>query len=197
MKTVNALNKACPAPVIMAKKALNEDSEISVLVDNEIACENLGKLAKQKHLDITVVQESDNQYAVTLKKTNDTQEEAQTAELTQRSTAYDVVINADVMGNGDDELGRALLHAFVYSLTEQDVMPDKVVLYNGGVKLAAGDSDYLEDLQTLVDKGVEILACGTCLNFYHLSDDLKVGSVTNMFSIVEIMRTSNRIVKPF
>jgi selenium metabolism protein YedF len=98
------------------------------------------------------------------------------------------------MGRGSDELGKNLLKGFIYSLTEQDVLPGKVIFYNGGVHSVIEGSDSLEDLKGLAEQGVEIYACGACLNFYELT--AAVGEVTNMYRIVEMMRQAPRIVKP-
>lgn len=100
------------------------------------------------------------------------------------------------MGVGDDQLGKNLLKTFIYTLTEQDVLPKQVIFYNGGVPLVTEGSESLEDLKNLEAKGVEIYACGACLNYYGLTEKVAVGSITNMFRIVEMMRTANRIVKP-
>ena len=77
-----------------------------------------------------------------------------------------------------------------------DKLPKSVLLYNGGVKLSTEGSDSIEDLKELEEKGVEILSCGTCLNFYNLQDKLKVGKVTNMYSIVEEMSGATNIIRP-
>ena len=82
------------------------------------------------------------------------------------------------------------------SLAEQDVLPKRIIFYNGGVPLVTKDSGSLDDLKKMASQGVEIYACGACLNYYGLTDQVAVGEVTNMFRIIEMMRTANRIVKP-
>lgn len=197
MKKINALDKVCPAPIIMSKKALKEDDEIQILVDDDMAPENLKKLAQQKNYEYNVETEGNNQWTVTLKKTaKSEQPEATTPGFNEQGESYIVVINTDRMGHGDDTLGQNLLHGFVYSLTEQDVLPDKIICYNGGVKLLQEGSDYLTDLQALQEAGVEIIACGACVDYFNLKDKLAIGNVSNMFSIVEMMRKQNRIVRP-
>ena len=79
------------------------------------------------------------------------------------------------------------MKGFVYALTQQDALPETILLYNSGAYLSCEGSDNLEDLKSLESQGVEILTCGTCLNFYGLSEKLQVGSVTNMYEIVERM----------
>ena len=100
------------------------------------------------------------------------------------------------MGNGAEQLGKNLMKTFIYTLTEQEVLPQRIIFYNGGVQLLTEGSEVLEDLQKLAAEGVEIYGCGACLNFYGLTENVKVGEITNMFSIVEMMRKAYRIVKP-
>ena len=100
------------------------------------------------------------------------------------------------MGHGGDELGTALMKGFIYALSQQEQLPSTILFYNGGAKLTAEGSDSLEDLKGLEAKGVEILTCGTCLNFYGLQDKLAVGSVTNMYTIMEKQASATKIIKP-
>lgn len=200
MIEVNAMGKVCPIPVIMTKKVLRENSageNILIRVDNEIATQNLTKMATQLHITSSVTKLNDAEYTVlydfegreACAIMNDT------TVLEQGADEYVVVINSDKMGTGDEEFGKKLLENFVYALTEQDRIPKIVVLYNTGVRLATVNEKTIGDLKTLVSKGSEVLACGLCLEFYGLKDKLHVGSPTNMYSITEIMRT-NKVVKP-
>ena len=107
-----------------------------------------------------------------------------------------VVLSSDKMGGGSDELGGALMKAFVFALSQQETLPDTILCYNGGVKLSCEGSESLEDLKGMAERGVEILSCGTCLNFYDLKEKLAVGEVTNMYVIVEKMSGADRIVRP-
>jgi len=194
MFKINALGKACPLPVIEAHKALKDHDAVEITVDNEIATENLKNLSQEMNCSYTMSQESDTHYTVRLVKEG-ADVGADEAPVTTGSD-YTVVINAPVMGVGDNQLGKNLLKTFIYTLTEQDVLPKQVIFYNGGVPLVTEGSESLEDLKNLEAKGVEIYACGACLNYYGLTEKVAVGSITNMFRIVEMMRTANRIVKP-
>ena len=100
------------------------------------------------------------------------------------------------MGSGSEELGTALMKGFIYALTQQDQLPKTILFYNGGAYITCENSASLEDLKTLQAMGVEILTCGTCLNFYGITDKLQVGEVTNMYSIVEKMTQADLIVSP-
>lgn len=197
MIQINALGKACPLPVIETRKALKENDGVRITVDNKIATENLRKMAEQLGCDYMMTEESPTHYTVTVVKKDGcpamTEEPLAAAAV---DNSYIVVISAPTMGTGDDVLGKTLLKTFIYSLTEQDVLPDAVIFYNGGVPLVTEGSESLEDLQNLADHGVSIYACGTCLNYYGLTDKVAVGEVTNLYRILEMMRTAQRIVRP-
>ena len=107
-----------------------------------------------------------------------------------------VVISADHMGEGDEVLGKILLKGFLFALTQQEMLPKTVLFYNGGAKLTTEGSVSLEDLRSMEAQGVQILTCGTCLNFYGLADKLAVGSVTNMYVIVETLAKAGKVIKP-
>lgn len=110
--------------------------------------------------------------------------------------AYIVVLGSDRLGDGNDELGRILMKSFVSNLIGQDQLPDEILLYNQGVQLLEEGSDLIEDFQTLVEKGSQLKACGTCLNFFELEDKIAVGEVTTMAHIIQSMRTYDRVVRP-
>ena len=107
-----------------------------------------------------------------------------------------VVVGADHMGEGEGELGKNLLKAFLYALSQQETLPRTILFYNGGAFLTCQGSLSLEDLKSMAERGVEILTCGTCLNFYGLTEKLAVGGVTNMYDIAERQMAADLIVKP-
>lgn len=203
MLHVNAMGDACPIPVVKTKQAiasLNGPGQVEVLVDNEIAVQNLTKMAGQKGYAVTSRKEGEGRFAVLLAVGEDASApEAEPPELCRpdaRTGALVVAVTSDVMGGGDDQLGRTLMKGFLYALTQQETLPQTVLFYNGGARLTCQGSPALEDLQSLEAQGVRILTCGTCLNFYGLADQLRVGGVTNMYDIVEILTTAGRVVRP-
>ena len=107
-----------------------------------------------------------------------------------------VAVDTATMGRGNDELGKVLMKGFLFAVTQLDELPKTMLFYNGGATLTTEGSDSLEDLKSLEAQGVEILACGTCLNFYGLSEKLQAGSVTNMYVIAEKMSQASLIIKP-
>ena len=238
--------KQCPLPVIEAKKALEKaepGSVVEVVVDNEIAVQNLKKLALHKGLDSLSEKVSEREFLVKIwagvkekaeqvrenaeqakeraeqaresaeqakemeeqarESAEQAKENAEQAEKESIKCALDcrekglvLVLASDEMGQGDAVLGRLLMKGFVYAVTQQDKLPETVLLFNGGAKLSCQGSDSLEDLKELEAQGVEILTCGTCLNHYGIAEKLLVGNVTNMYEIVEKMTGAKKIVRP-
>ena len=207
-KIVDARGLACPLPVVNAKKAAEEMKEggiLSVLVDNEIAVQNLQKFAKQKGFESTGEKKAEKEYEVIIQvaatdaaaaPVTETAEEEIACSPDSRKNGMVVVLSANVMGTGDEKLGKALMKAFIFAVTKQDALPETIVCYNTGAYLTCEDADTLEDLKSLEAEGVQILTCGTCLDFYGIKDKLAVGSVTNMYEIVETMEKAKTIVRP-
>lgn len=210
LKVVNAMGDACPIPVVKTKNAIKELSGagmVETLVDNEIAVQNLTKMAQQKNYGVRSEKLGENQYRVIMtigESANEAGAEAVEEETTAEETCMPdgrkgnkvVVISSSYMGTGDDELGAVLMKGFIYALSQQDELPKTILFYNSGAKLACEMSPTLEDLMSLEANGVEILTCGTCLNHYGLTEKLKVGGVTNMYVITEKMMQADLIVKP-
>ncbi len=203
-QTLDFQGKACPIPVVETKKALaglKKGDMLEVLVDNHIAVQNLSKLAEQKMLTVSAEKKSDNLHLVTLTVTDFTDLSGEDSAPENclpdmRSGNTVVVFSSDKMGEGDEKLGRILMKGFIYALTEQEQLPQTVLFYNNGVKLAVEGSDSLADLKLLEAQGVEILACGTCLNHYQLAEKLGVGAVTNMYAIAEKLTQAAKVIKP-
>ena len=198
---VDARGDACPLPVVKAKKAIAElkgAGQVEVLVDNEIAVQNLTKMAQQKGYQYSAEKLEERVYRVlfTLGEAATAPEKEEPVCTPDARTDTVVAIGSDKMGVGNEELGKTLLKAFVFALTQQDQLPKTVLFYNGGASLTCEGSPMLEDLKALEAQGVEILTCGTCLNFYGLTEKLAVGGVTNMYAIVEKMTQAGNVVKP-
>lgn len=208
--------KQCPLPVIEAKKALEGAAQgevVAVTVDNEIAVQNLQKMAAHKGFNAVLSKAGDREFTLEITVGNDGKQNLSSSDQKKKDTetlgagqeikAADshgqgtvVVLSSKCMGDGEEELGRTLMKGFIYALTQQDALPAVVLLYNTGAYLSCEGSDSLEDLLFLESQGVEILTCGTCMNYYGLSDNLKVGSVTNMYEIVEKQTGAALIIRP-
>lgn len=198
---VNAIGDNCPIPVVKAKKAidgLKDAAIVEISVDNEIAVQNVTKMVNQKNLESTCEKVGENHYVIKVQCGEVVESEATKEVVTAiaKEEKMVVVLSSDKMGEGDEELGKVLIKGFIYAITQLDKYPKAVLLYNSGVKLASEGSDSIEDLKMLEEHGVEILNCGTCLNFYNLQDKLQVGKVTNMYSIVEELSGATNIIRP-
>ena len=207
-KTVDARGMACPLPVVNAKKASEEMAEggvLTVLVDNEIAVQNLTKFAASRGFQSSAEKKGEKDFAVTFQIP---EKDAQTA-VSQPTTSSEptcapdakkhglvAVLSANTMGNGEEQLGKILMKSFIFALTKQDQLPETILFYNSGAYLTCEGSDSLEDLKSLEAEGVKILTCGTCLDFYGLKEKLAVGGITNMYEIVEIMENAGTIIRP-
>lgn len=203
MITVNAMGDACPIPVIKAKKALQEiqgPEVVEVLVDNEIAVQNVTKMASSTGGDVTSEKIGEREFKVIIRTDRvmpktETKEEAVVCHPDRRNDTV-VVIASDRMGEGNDALGTVLIKGFIFAVSQLDELPKAILFYNGGAKLTCEGSDSLEDLKTMEAQGVEIMTCGTCLDYYGLKEKLAVGTVTNMYSIVETMDQAGKIIRP-
>lgn len=191
MIKVNAIGEVCPKPVIMTKKALKEieSGVIEVSVDNETSKENVQKMAKEMGHKFETKEEN-GVFIITITKTGETEKSA------EKEENIVVSIGSDKMGEGEDELGKILIKGFIYALTEAETLPKTVLLYNKGVLLASTFEDTVKDLKVLEARGVEILSCGTCANFYHVQDQIKVGTLTNMYTILERQMKAAKVIKP-
>ena len=201
-KIIDCKGMACPLPVVNAKKAaeeLNSGDVLTVLVDNEIAVQNLTRFAEHKGFGVSAEKKTDKEYAVIMTVSGTAEaakEEEVVCVMDSRRKGMLVVLSGNVMGTGDPKLGTSLMKAFVFALTKQDQLPDTILCYNTGAYLTCEGADTLEDLKLLESEGVTILTCGTCLDFYGLKEKLAVGGVTNMYDIVERMEKAAQIIKP-
>ena len=200
--TVDARGEQCPIPVVKATKAIGEMTEPSVLevhVDNEIAVQNLLRMASGKGYAAKSEQLAEKHYQVTvdvdrLPEAGIAPEAAVCLPDARGNTV--VAVGTAYMGVGNDELGKTLMKGFLYAVSQQEELPKTMLFYNGGAHLTTEGSASLEDLKNMEAQGVEILTCGTCLDFYGLKDKLAVGGVTNMYAIVEKMSKAAKVIKP-
>lgn len=194
-RIIDAKGKACPMPVMMAKEAITAgESEFTVLVDNTTAVGNLQRLAKNQGFDATVT-EGEGVYSLAfVKNGNAPAPAAEAAAPAACGAGYTVFVGRDIIGSGDRELGTNLMRMFFYTLSQGEDKPGAVLFMNAGVKLPTLDEQVVEHLKALSAVGVEILVCGTCLNFYGLTDRLRVGTVSNMYDIVTRMQKAGKVI---
>lgn len=205
MITVNAMGDACPIPVIKTKKAMQELKEpgiLEILVDNEIAVQNVMKMATSSGGEVTSEKISEKEFRLIIRTDRIVpKHEVQAAEAPvichgDGRGGVVVVVSSNCMGQGNDELGKVLMKGFIFAVSQLDELPKAIVFYNGGAWLTSEGSEALEDLKSMEAQGVEIMTCGACLDYYGLKEKLRVGAVSNMYSIVEIMNGAAKIIHP-
>ncbi|MDN5348452.1 MAG: hypothetical protein PWP65_2017 [Clostridia bacterium] len=186
---VDVRGLACPEPVIHTKKALEtlESGELTAIVDNEVARDNIVKLARSLDCSVQVEQQGQDYY-IHIRK------EGFSATALATRPGQVLLITTSALGQGSVELGEILLRNFLYTLAESEVLPQRLILLNAGVKLACEGSPALASLMELERKGVEVLACGTCLDYYQMKERLCVGSITNMYSVVEHLLGAEKVI---
>ncbi len=204
---IDAKGKACPMPVIMAKKEADAGSQdFTLLVDNRTAVENLTRFGKSNGFDIAVMEQGENDFSIRFLKSAEAEasaeavidaglcEDTAAAPGSDRNGTWAVFAGREGIGDGDLELGTSLMKMFFFTLAQGDEIPTYVLFMNGGVKVPVGDNQAIEHLEALRERGTEILVCGTCLNFYNLADDLKVGVVSNMYDIAGAMQAVDKVI---
>ena len=197
------MGMACPLPVINAKKAIesfSEDGTLVVLVDNATAVANLTRLGEHYGFAVTPAQQGEKAFSVTMQVKAAAGDKPVPAEALSCAAPAKggrvVVLSSNRMGGGDDQLGQKLMKAFVFALSKQDDVPDKVICYNSGAFLTTEDPDTVRDLKSLEEAGATVMTCGTCLDFYGIKDKLQVGIVSNMYDIVEAQMQAAAVICP-
>jgi len=201
-RIVDTRGVACPGPVILTKKALEEAKEIVVIADNEEAVENIRRLANKMGCAITVAREEAGGFRIHLTRSGQAPPYEGTDLGIVCGTAQGggaslvIVLSSDRLGRGNDELGDVLMRSFVHTLLTLEPRPAALILYNTGVRLASRDSAVIDDLVQLQAAGVELLVCGTCVNYFGLTDLLGAGIVSNMYDIAAAMTGAGKLVIP-
>lgn len=192
---IDARGLSCPKPVIETKKALDSVSEgnIITIVDNAVARENVSKLARSLNLHFSVT-EAGTDYEISIFKGAYAQAPDTPVEQPESLSGTVIFIQGQYMGNGDAALGEILMNGFLYTLTESAPYPRAICLVNSGVYLSTQSEQAIPHLETLISKGTEVFSCGTCLNFYGLENALKIGDVTNMYTIVELLSNASKVI---
>ena len=199
-KEVDARGMNCPLPVIQTKKALEsiENGKIVTIVDNEVAKENVSKLAKSMDLSAHIKENRGNFYIEIFKEQPIGTTSLQSLDIQcgiNSTKDLVILISQDKLGEGSEELGTLLMKSYLYALTEVKPYPKSILLLNGGVKLAIEDSETLDHLRELESNGVEVLSCGMCLDYFKIKNKLAVGGVTNMYAIVEKLNSAGNTIK--
>lgn len=200
MKTLDMRGQPCPIPVIKAKEALSQPGAdgVVVLVDNEVAMQNLQKMASGLGYGFSHQQNAPGQWAATILLGGAAPPPAnlpvECAPAAPAEGGLVVLITTNQMGTGAEELGKILIKGFIFSLTQLPTPPQHVIFLNGGAQLTVQGANTLEDLNTLAANGTGIFTCGTCLNYYGLTDQLAVGEITDMMGITQRLAAAGRLI---
>jgi selenium metabolism protein YedF len=197
-KQVDARGLACPQPVVLARQAiLQPDTQmVRVLLDSDVSAENVGRMAASLGCQVQLERQG-GEIQVTLSKAAETaQQPVACAQATAGRPRVVALVASDTFGSGEEQLGRILMRSFIKTLKDLDPRPEKVIFANAGVRLTTAGSDLIDDLRALESDGVEIVSCGTCLDYYHLLDKLQVGTASSMYEIASTLVQADRVVRP-
>lgn len=200
MEIIDCKGLACPMPVIKTKKYfdLEDSKEALVIVDNEVAKNNILRLAKGINLNSSFIEE-EGIYKIQLSRG-----EIKDVQVSKINEALDnisvpsaptILVATNLLGNGDDKLGETLMKVYINTLAESEILPENLMFINGGVKLTCTGSDVLDSINSMKEKGVNIISCGACLDFYNLKEELRVGEIGNMYQIIDLMNRSGNTIK--
>jgi selenium metabolism protein YedF len=204
MRIVDTKGQLCPAPLIAAKKALKETNageSFILLTDNQTSFENLSRFLKDNNSDFQFTK-SVGVWTLTITKTTVSVSEIKAEEYCIPAIAhfekgdYIVVITSDKMGEGDEELGHLLMSNFIKAIKDLERLPQKMVFYNKGVMIVTNKSPLIDHLKDLEKMGVELLLCATCVSHYSLTDSIGAGTLSNMYTIAEVMTSAGNIIRP-
>ena len=194
-KFIDAKGKNCPMPVIMAKKEIDAGVKFfEIEVDNKIAVENLKKLANSQGFTTTIKENNGNFKVDFSNGCEECEEVLAKVEGKKPLGNWSIFVNKEIIGAGDDELGKSLMKMFIYTISEGDDLPKSILFMNGGVKVPTLNEQAIEHLKVLEDKGVELLVCGACLNFYGIEEKLQVGKISNMYDITNAMKDASKVI---
>ncbi|WP_035293122.1 sulfurtransferase-like selenium metabolism protein YedF [Clostridium sp. KNHs214] len=194
-KIIDCKGMNCPIPVVSTKKYFDsiESGEATTVVDNEVAKNNVLKFAQNNGFEANAEEKEGFYYVNIVKGEGSTG--CKEENKGNKNTKFTIAIMDNKLGNGHEDLGNILIKSYLFALSEADVIPTDLIFVNAGVKLTVEGSEVLESLSKLEERGVKIQVCGTCLDFYKIKEQLKIGEISNMYSIVETMNTSDKIVK--
>lgn len=203
MKEIDVRNLACPGPVLTLREQLDEGIEsIRMLVGDELARSNVTRFATSRGAQVSGAPLADGGFAVEIHggpgsaASAPGEAEEIVCDLPATTGPTVVQVTTDTMGRGDDDLGRLLMRSYLKTLLQLEAKPDLVMFYNTGVRLCCQGSTLIDDLRDLEAAGIEVIACGTCLNFFELGDQLEVGRVTDMLEIASRLHEAGRVIRP-
>lgn len=194
---------ACPEPVIRCRNLVEQKhpASLTVFVDNAAASENVTRFLMKNGYIVLSKQEEEYRWSITahIGENASADRMCPVCQVTESAPAPKktlVLITTPVLGQGNDELGSKLMENFLATLPEFGDALWRIILLNGGVKLAATSGKSLDSLKKLEASGVDILVCGACLTFYDLLDAKQVGQTTNMLDVVTSLAVADKVIRP-
>jgi selenium metabolism protein YedF len=204
MRIVDTKGQLCPAPLIAAKRALKETprgESFQLLIDNLTSFNNVSRFLKDNNTSFSAT-EAGGVWTLTITGVGGELSQVKAEDYCTDTIAhfhkgnFIVVISSDKMGEGDPELGQLLMSNFIKALKDLDKLPAKMIFYNKGVTLVTKTSPLIDHLTDLEKMGVELLLCATCVNHYSLSEVVGAGTLSNMYTIAEVMASAGNLVRP-
>ncbi len=206
MKTIDTRGLTCPAPLIKTRQGLNEaaaDEDVQVIIDNPTSLSNVKRYLSDNRLEFTVREEGGVSVVTVARGENPELSANETEYCTTESVPAPsgrrttvVAVTSERMGNGDDDLGTKLMISFFRTLVLLEPLPSAVVFYNAGVKLGLEDSPVIGHLRELAERGTSIYLCTTCINHFGIRDRLPVGSFSDMYQILNVLKDADHIIRP-
>ena len=200
MKIIDVKGKKCPMPLIETKKALKEigpDESLKVVLDSETSVQNVMRYLMDNGIEAEH-QKKGNEYEVIVNKSGQvgelTEVEPYCETNTEANKSYLVVFGKDRVGEGDNDLGLVLAGSLLNTIKEYDVLPAKIIFLNSGINLVLKGAPALVHLIELEKRGVDLITCSTCLNYFEKADQLAVGRVTNMYEILDSLLKAGKVV---
>ena len=200
MEQLDCRGLACPQPVMRSRDAVAGGAQaLEVLVDNEPARENLRRFFEGRGFSVAVNQEGPDCWRISATAGHAapaTQQNTEATTATEGNNRTLVLITTETIGRGDDELGGKLMGNFLATLPELGARLWRIVLINGGVKLASCPGPALDALKKMEAEGVSVLVCGTCLAHFGLLEAKAVGDTSNMLDIVTSLDLAGKVIRP-
>jgi selenium metabolism protein YedF len=200
-KRVDARGEPCPQPVILTRDAIDAVrvgeggvEKVRIVVDNEIAAQNVERMAKSQGWEATTERDGADIHVVLTK--GEGEPDVVPRDGAARAPKVVVFIVSNLFGVGDEKLGEILMRAFVKTIKDIEPRPAQLIFANSGVRLTTEGSGLIDDLRALEESGVEVISCGTCLDYYRLVEKLRVGRASNMYEIASALVGADRIVRP-
>ena len=204
MQIIDTSGQQCPAPLIATNHALRDSQtgdSFKVITDNLTSFSNISRFLTDNKTEFSY-EEANGIWTLTITKRTTDRVAARPEEYCKTEIPHfaqgDFIIafTSDRMGDGNDELGHLLMGNFIKAIKDLDILPAKMVFYNKGVTLGAEESSVIDHLKEIEKMGVALLLCATCVKFYSLEEKIKIGTLSNMFEIVQVMAKAGNVVKP-